>query len=813
MTDSLFNSIACHKRLRRTVSVLSLSIAALTSPAVAEEAAPAADAAALGNAEIIVTGRATTYNNSEASAPMLLQQTPLTSALAVVDNLPGVSVQEGDTFGFDDWSTTISIRGFQTNLDEQQIGITIDGLPNGNSGYGGGAKANRYIDNANIGTVSVSQGTSDIASLSNEALGGTIDFTTQSPEDERRIRFSASIGEFDAMRYYGRYDTGRILGDTTKAWISISHQEATDWVNSSAENERDHIAAKFESDMGGLRLTGYMSYDDTHEDNYQRVFSASDFVLYPEWDQLTAEWTGIPFVDQSYRKGWSTLRENFFTYLKANGEVADGLTLNGAVYYHKNTGRGDWVPPYIVNLTDDGAGNPESELGNTTVSGGAPLLNNPRIYFVDATGVALTPMAGCESSLTFPYGGGGNTQESRLAHAVYDPACYPAGAVGVQSYRHTHYEKSRLGFTADFNWEKDFGSVSNVLRGGLWYEDTTRYEHRDWHKIVDTRVGFEYNEATPYWTQYDRKYPQTTFKWYVEDQVSFAGITATFGVKQFINDVERVDLFGETTDVKLDSDSDILLSGGLQYRPMNGLELFAGYAENFKSITDDILERPDSDLNIEPETARNIDVGIRYNKGPISASATYFNIEFDNHIIFLSNNTSAGPNYLIGTNGSYFNAGGIESEGIELAATVNLTEQFSAYASYTYTDATYIGSGDPLVDTALGIIPGNRVTGLPENMFVLSANWADGPFRLGISGKYTDDRYVDVANSFVAESYFLTDLYVGVKGEAISDAFKALDLSLTVNNLMDEDYLGGISGGGAWIGAPRTVVFTLTADF
>ncbi|MCB2013445.1 MAG: TonB-dependent receptor [Sphingobium sp.] len=773
----------------------------LASPAVAEEAAPDAAADAYGAESIVVTGRATTYNNSEVSAPMLMQQAPLTSALATIDNLPGVSVQEGDTFGFDDWSTTISIRGFQTNLDEQQIGITIDGLPNGNSGYGGGAKANRYIDSANIGTVSVSQGTSDIASLSNEALGGTIDFATASPEDDRRIRFSASIGEFDAMRYYARYDTGRILGDTTKAWISISHQEASDWINGSAENERDHIAAKFESDLSGLRLTGYMSYDDTHEDNYQRVFSAADFILYPEWDQLTAEWTGIPYIDQSYRKGWSTLRENFFTYLKADGEVTEGLTLNGAVYYHKNTGRGDWVPPYLVDVTDDGAGNPESELGNNTVSGGAPL---GRIYFVDANGLALAPTAGCISSLTFPYGGGG---------AEYDPACYPAGAVGVQSYRHTHYEKDRLGFAANFNWEKDFGSVSNVLRGGVWYEDTTRYEHRDWHKIVDTRVGFEFNEAVPYWTQYDRKYPQTTFKWYVEDQLSFAGFTATFGVKQFLNDVERVDLFGETSDVKVDSDSDVLLSGGLQYEPVSGLELFAGYAENFKSITDDILERPDSDLNIEPETARNIDVGVRYNRGPFSASATYFNIEFDNHIIFLSNNTTAGPDYLIGTNGSYFNAGGIESEGIELVANVDITEQLNAYMSYTYTDAKYIGSGDPLVDAAVGIIPGNRVTGIPENMAVLSLNWADGPFRFGISGKYTDDRYVDVANSFVAESYFLTDLYVGVKGEAISEAFKALDLSLTVNNMFDEDYLGGISGGGAWIGAPRTVVFTLTADF
>ncbi|MGD9473321.1 MAG: TonB-dependent receptor plug domain-containing protein, partial [Novosphingobium sp.] len=164
----------------------------------------------LSQREIIVTGVPTTYNNSETTEPMIMQQTPLTSPLSMVDNLPGVSVQEGDTFGFDDWSTAISVRGFQTNLDEQQIGITIDGLPNGGSNYGGGSKANRFIDTMNIGRVEVSQGTADIGSLSNEALGGTLNFVTSDPLEDMRARFSVSIGEFDAQRFYARYGACQI---------------------------------------------------------------------------------------------------------------------------------------------------------------------------------------------------------------------------------------------------------------------------------------------------------------------------------------------------------------------------------------------------------------------------------------------------------------------------------------------------------------------------------------------------------------------------------------------------------------------------
>ncbi|WP_444932465.1 TonB-dependent receptor domain-containing protein (plasmid) [Microbulbifer sp. SSSA002] len=67
-----------------------------------------------------------------------------------------------------------------------------------------------------------------------------------------------------------------------------------------------------------------------------------------------------------------------------------------------------------------------------------------------------------------------------------------------------------------------------------------------------------------------------------------------------------------------------------------------------------------------------------------SATATYFQNHFENRIIFLDNNTSAGNNYLIGTNGTYFNAGGIESDGLELFPwTTILSETLNLYTSYT----------------------------------------------------------------------------------------------------------------------------------
>ncbi|MCV6615756.1 MAG: TonB-dependent receptor plug domain-containing protein, partial [Cellvibrionaceae bacterium] len=470
-------------------NLLALAMATSAAYAQAEDAAPANDTIE----EVTVIGKSVSYANNSASSEMIKQQSAMTSPLAVIDNLPGVLVNEGDTFGTDDWSTTVSIRGFQLSLDSQQVGVTVDGIANGNSNYGGGAKANRYIDTENLQTVEVSQGTADVASRSNEALGGTLNFTTIDPGEEERLTLSVTAGDADASKYFVRYETGEILPETY-AWLSVSSSENADWIDGSAENTRDHFAGKLISTINDINITAYVSYDDVHEDNYQRV-SLAQFEQDPSWDRLTGEWTGTPYVDQLYRKGWSTLRENLFGYLKAEFELGQ-VEVNTNIYYHKNEGRGDWVPPYMVDVTDDGA-NGHSELQGNTVMGGAPL---GRIFFVDANGNSLSPNAGCQSSITFPYGGAG---------PEYDPKCYGAGAIAVGSYRHTHYAKERKGFNADFVWETSFGDVDNTLRGGIWYEDYHREEYRDWHKIIDSSVGYNFDHQA-YWVQYSVAFPVDT---------------------------------------------------------------------------------------------------------------------------------------------------------------------------------------------------------------------------------------------------------------------------------------------------------------
>ncbi|WP_462151101.1 TonB-dependent receptor [Pseudoalteromonas xiamenensis] len=773
-------------------NLLALAIAAtFTTHAFAEETTTKATDKEIE--EVVAVGKSVSYANNATSEEMFKQQSSMTSALAVIDNLPGVLVNEGDTFGSDDWSTTVSIRGFQLSLDEQQVGITIDGIANGNSNYGGGAKANRYIDTENLETVEVSQGTADIGSRSNEALGGTLNFTTINPGTEKAIITSLSLGNFDAQKYYMRIETGELFKDTY-GWVSYSNSTNSDWITGTAENKRDHFAAKFVNGMdSNFEVTAYLSYDDVHEDNYQRV-SLADFKKNPESDGLLGEWTGIPYVDQVYRQGWSTLRENLFGYVEVNTMIGE-VELKANAYFHNNEGRGDWVPPYLVDVTNDGTnGNSELISGNT-VHGGSSL---GKIFFVDADGKALAPNAGCQSAITFPYGGAG---------AEYDPACYENGAIPVGSYRHTHYEKDRYGINADLTWEKKIGEDTNVVRAGFWYEDYERSEHRDWHKILDSKSSYEFDH-TPYWVQYDRTYPVETMMAYLEDSYEMESLTLRAGVKQYFVDLESKDHYSNASK-SVNSDSDLLFSAGaVWFTPVEGLEVFAGYAENFAAIKDQVLEADSSALsNVEPETAENKDFGVRFNNAAVSASVTVYSIDFENRLTFIAPGSQTGNDYLVGTNGSYVNTGGIKSSGVEAAVTYYPTNEFSIYASYTSNDSEY-STG------TIGYAAGNTVFGSVEKMGVLSLDWQSEQYSAGVSTKWLGDRWMDPQNTIRIDGYAVSDLYVGVDLKDLGAAFDGASIRFTVNNLFDKSYMGGVAGGwGGWIGAPRTAAINFQARF
>ncbi|WP_413061507.1 TonB-dependent receptor domain-containing protein [Sphingomonas carotinifaciens] len=770
---------------------------AQTAPAGAEPAAAIGGTRATGADDIVVTGRAQAFASAQVTAPMIERQSALTSVNDVIKELPGVFIAEGDSFGSSDWATSISIRGFSSGGGGgQQIGSTIDGLPNGGSGYGGGSRANRYLDVLDLKTVIVSQGTADISSRSNEALGGTLNYVTVDPTLDPRVRFTLAGGDFGARKIYGRFDTGEIAPNTT-AFVSASTSRVKDWIGGSGKTRRDHVDAKLVSQIDAVKLTGWVSYDDADEAEYGSV-SPAMFASDPDHDAYTDRWTGIPYIDQAYRSTSRALRRNLFAYLRAGTELGEvKLSVNG--YYHRMRGRGDFAPPYLVDVRNDGIGNPESEfIGALPTHVGGSALG--KIYFVNPAGAAATFIAGCAGTAVIP--------------AESAPGCYPAGSLPVMSYRHTHYKNDRGGMTADAAWTHDFGGIQNTLRGGIWWERGRANQLRDWHKITNALIGPAF-DGKPYYVQFSTDYGLNELMYYAEDALTLGPVTARFGVKQFFLDQTRAELLNDRDSTKLTSHSDPLISTGIVYHtPLTGLEAFAGYSQNFAAIGNGPLGEPREVIaRIKPETAKNIEIGARYATGRVQASVTAYDIKFDNHIQSISANLVTGIDYLEEQSSVYLNVGGIKSRGIEAALAYRVLPALTLSGSYTLNHATYIGTGNAAQDEDVGVTPGRQVINSPRHMWVLAGDYARSIFKLGGAAKFVGDRFIDTAGTAVAASFVTVDAYAGVDLGQMNDMLKGMSLTVQANNLADRRYLAGADGGSAFLGAPRTVTAALTVDF
>lgn len=746
--------------------------------------------------DIVVTGQSTAFANTRVTAPMIERQSALASVNDVINELPGVFVAEGDAFGSSDWATSISIRGFNSGGGGgQQIGSTIDGLPNGGSGYGGGSRANRYLDVLDLKTVNVSQGTADISSRSNEALGATLDYVTSDPAAISRLRFTGAAGDFSARKFYVRGDTGDFAPDT-RAYVSASTSRVRDWIGGSGETRRDHVDAKLLGRAGTVDLTAFASYDDADEAEFGSV-SPAQFANDPNHDAYTDTWTGLPYVDQAYRSTSRALRKNLFGYLKARTELGE-IKLQAAGYYHRMRGRGDFAPPYLVDVRNDGAGSPESEyLGGATVRGSDAL---GKIYFVTPNGAAAALVAGCA-------GAGGVPPES-------SPACYASNATPVMSYRHTHYENDRFGFTSDLDWRHDFGVVQNQFRVGFWFEHSRANQLRDWHKVSNARVGPAF-DGTPYYVQFSTDYGLDEVMYYVEDALTYGPLTARFGIKQFFLDQSRTELLGDRSATSIQSHSDPLINVGLTYQaPIQDMELFAGYSQNFAAIGNGPLGQPAETIrNLRPETANNIEIGARYSTGRIQASLTGYDIKFKNQIVSISSNLVTGIDYLEQQDSVYLNVGGVKSRGIEAALAYRILPPLTLSGSYTYNHSTYIGTGNAAQDDDVGVTPGQQVINSPRTMWVASADYKKSIFKAGVATKFVGDRNVDTKGAAKAGSFTLVSGYVGVDLDAVSEQLRGVSLTVQATNLTDERYLAGADGGSAFLGTPRTVTASLSFDF
>ena len=374
------------KKNQMLLGAAALVLLTAATPAFADDkvdaaATPAAPADSSEVDALIIIGQGQSRQIQTLNSDAIGLQAAGTSALKAIDKLPGVTFQSADAFGAYEWSTRISIRGFNQN----QLGFTLDGVPLGDMSYGNhnGLHISRAIASENIGRVELAQGAGALGTASTSNLGGTLQFFSRDPSEAMGGELDLTGGSDNMHRVFGRFETGAIeqLGGL-RGYISVADQKADKWKGGGEQKQRQYDA-KVVMPLGQRGdLTGFYHRSERREQDYQDLSFDMIKRLGRNWDNTRPNWglaiaaanayqtsTALPApfktVDDAYYAGAGVRNDDLYG-AKLNLDITDRVTLDATAYQHKNKGQGLWYTPYLASPGFGTAGSTAAPLSIRT---------------------------------------------------------------------------------------------------------------------------------------------------------------------------------------------------------------------------------------------------------------------------------------------------------------------------------------------------------------------------------------------------------------------------------------------------------------
>ena len=302
--------------------------------------------------------------------------------------------------------------------------------------------------------------------------------------------------------------------------------------------------------------------------------------------------------------------------------------------------------------------------------------------------------------------------------------------------------------------------------------------------------------------------------------------------------------------VRFNQKSGINPKVGIGLKPVEGVELFAGYAQNFAGIPEDAFLGSNSAINpndLVPIETENMDAGVRYTTDHVAFSLQGYYTRLKNNIATVPISIAGvDPQEIIRGNVTTraANIAGTKSKGIEATAIVDY-DWVNFYLSYSYQNARHddpaVGSADRLELAAVGVIGGARVRDIPTNsLFGQIEVKPSKSASVQLSGRHVGSRVgghliQPTTNKEIGVEYVPSYTVFGLNASydfGDTGPFKELKFQVNVDNLFDEKYIGavtsstatlpdfGLAGTGTvptldryFIGAPRTVTASIRARF
>ncbi|WP_076073033.1 TonB-dependent receptor [Sphingomonas montana] len=737
--------------------------AVATAAATADVPADASITDGSDGSEIVVLGFGQARSVQTITARDIAVLTPGTTPLKAIAKLPGVNFQAADAFGAYEWSSRISIRGFNQN----QLGFTLDGVPLGDMSYGNsnGLHISRALISENTGAVSVAQGAGALGTASTGNLGGTIMFTSRDPSENMDLAASGTYGSDATYRGFVRLDSGDLTGNGLKGYVSYGYLKTDKW-KGYGEQRQHQANVKLVQDLGDRgSLTGFFNFSDRREQDYQDLS-----------------------LDMIRRLGLRT--DNISNNFPLAVQIAQVLQSGGTNY-----------PAPYVSADDayfDAAGLRRDYLGGATFDG---RLN-------DALSVRLT-------------GYFHNNHGQGLWFLPYTPT--PGGS--ALSVRATEYDMTRGGALGNVAWEAGPNRLevggwyeSNAFRNARRFYGLA-------NQATPSRNALSF-QSNPFATQFDVKFDTTTAMYYVADRLELGALTLNGGWKGYKVTNRAKQLVGNLASGTIDAKDYFLPQVGAVYALGGSTELFATFTQNMRAFTSAAVggspfatTQVGFDLirdTLKPEKSDSYEVGGRVRAAGFQASAAAYYVDFSNRLLSLVNGVAS-----IGNPTTLQNVGDVRNYGFEATAQYKLIPALALFASYSYNKSEFrddVLNTNGSVNTATA---GKIVPDSPRHMVKGEIVYDDSRFLARIGADYMSRRFFTFENDQSVSGRVLLDATIGYTF-ATTGPLKGFAIEGSVTNLTDKDYVGtvGSNGFGArgdnqtlLAGAPRQFFVTLRRGF
>jgi hypothetical protein len=759
-------------------SALLVTTALAALPASAQNLAPDSGGGAVET--VIVTAENTTRSAVEIGGIQAQKILPGVSPLKAIETLPGVVYETADPWGNNEQNESLVVHGFTT----QQLGYTMDGVPLGDQQYGNynGLSPSRALTSENVARTTLSSGAGSLGVASTSNLGGAIETFSSDPLPERGVDLRQTGGSYYTTRTFLRLDTGD-MGGGNAAYVSGLYHDAKAWDFDG--HQKDYQAnAKFVHDDSMGRLTLYADFDYKVEPNEDAVSfgnqqsAASTYFpytrpfLFPDLAGGLAYLTnGTPpaALGNNFSNYHSAAqRLDVLTYAQYDWRVNQDINWSNQAYFHHDTGRGIVAGP--INQA------------------GLPGLF--AIYYPGLV-VGSTTSAATLTNISNVFGGTG------------------------YEVRTTEYRINRAGERSTLDWQLG----DHAVEAGLWYERNASSTARRWYPFSAAN-----NDLTPYdvprnfnFTQYYVTLKADDVQLHLQDQWRIlptlllqAGVKASLQTAG--NQVVTQQLNLPTANPptlfptgSIASNNWFLPQAGAVWDASDSEQIFVNVQKNMRQFipyaagSNFYGSSPWSlgsqaafdafKASAHPETSWTYEVGARTSRdvdlGPINSvqgQINFYHVDFSNRLFNIAayNFINPGASILV-------NVGGVTTDGVDVATTVNFGDYFHFYNAVSFNQSTYDSSFNTLAGGVVTTVPiaGKTVPLTPKwlDKFVLSAT--NGPFEAQFSGDFIGRRFVTYTDDLSVGSTFVMGLEASVTINTDSDAFRRLKLSANITNLAD----------------------------